>query len=95
MFEEPAALLTHVEFEQMDRSLAGITPRLAPLLAPYLDGEVAQRVAEWGVRLVVSYLLFPSDDLDLRTEEGAARLVDRHVLPGVTALAAAEGAHAG
>lgn len=87
MFEEPAALLTHLEFEQMDRTLAAMTDGVAPLLGAYLDEKVAERVAEWATRLVVSYQLFPSDELDLASEEGARVLVDRHVLPGVLALA--------
>jgi AcrR family transcriptional regulator len=87
MFEEPAVLLTHVEFEQMDRSLAVVCAEVAPLLAPFLGADVAERVAEWGARLVVSYLLFPCDELDLTTTAGSELLVDRHVLPGVLALA--------
>lgn len=93
MFEEPAALLTHVEFEQMDRTLRVVGEEVAPLLAGFLDREVAERVAEWGARLVVSYLLFECDELDLTTPEGAARLVDRHVLPGVLALAREAAGH--
>jgi AcrR family transcriptional regulator len=88
LFEEPAALLTHLEFEQMDRTLAVATEDFAPLFVAYLEPEVAQRVAEWGVRLVASYLLVPSDEFDLATPQGAAILVNRHVLPGVRALAA-------
>lgn len=88
MFEEPAVLLTHVEFEQMDRTLEVVCEEVAPLLDGFLARGVAERVAEWGARLVVSYLLFPCDEFDLTSTEGAARLVDRHVLPGVLALAA-------
>jgi AcrR family transcriptional regulator len=88
LFEEPASLLTHLEFEQMDRTLAVAVEDLAPLFGAYLEPEVAQRVAEWGVRLVVSYLLVPSDEFDVATTQGSGILVDRHVLPGVLALAA-------
>jgi AcrR family transcriptional regulator len=90
MFEEPAVILTHVEFEQMDRSLSVVCEDVAPLLASFLGDDVAERVAEWGARLVVSYLLFPSDELDVTTAVGAALLVDRHVLPGVLALEAGQ-----
>jgi AcrR family transcriptional regulator len=90
MFEEPAVVLTHVEFEQMDRTLGFVCEQVAPLLEGFLSADVAERVAEWGARLVVSYLLFPCDDLDITTPEGAARIVDRHVLPGVLALAAGQ-----
>jgi AcrR family transcriptional regulator len=86
MFNEPAALLTHLEFEQMDRTLAVASSRLAPLLARYLDLETAERVGEWVTRLVVSYLLFPSDEIDLCDPAGAGTLVERHMLPALAAL---------
>lgn len=88
MFDEPAVLLTHVEFEQMDQTLAAVAARVAPLLERFVTSEVAERVGEWATRLVVSYSLFPSDDIDLCERAGAELLVDRHVLPGVAALAA-------
>jgi AcrR family transcriptional regulator len=86
MFNEPAALLTHLEFEQMDRTLAVVSSRLAPLLARFLDHDTAARVSEWATRLVVSYLLFPSDEIDLCEPAGAGALVERHVLPALAAL---------
>jgi AcrR family transcriptional regulator len=86
MFDEPAVLLTHLEFEQMDRTLAVASTRLAPLLERFVDVETAQRVGEWVTRLVLSYLLFPSDEIDLCEPAGARLLVDRHVLPAVAAL---------
>ena len=86
MFDEPAVLLTHLEFEQMDRTLAVSSARLAPLLRRFLDADAAERVGEWVTRLVVSYLLFPSDEIDLSDPAGAAALVERHMLPAVAAL---------
>jgi len=44
MFDEPATLLTHLEFEQMDRTLAALTARVAPLLARFVDPVLAERV---------------------------------------------------
>jgi AcrR family transcriptional regulator len=88
MFVEPALLLTHLEFEQMDRTLEVASSRLAPLLDRFLDPTTAARVGEWVARLVVSYLLFPSDEIDLCDPVGAEVLVDRHVLPALAALRA-------
>jgi AcrR family transcriptional regulator len=86
MFDEPAVLLTHLEFEQMDRTLAVAGSRLAALLGHHLDPGTSGRVGEWVTRLVVSYLLFPSDEIDLCDPAGAGILVDRHVLPALVAL---------
>jgi AcrR family transcriptional regulator len=86
MFDEPAVLLTHLEFEKMDRTLAVASSRLAPLLGRFLDLDDAARVGEWMARLVVSYLLFASEEFDLCDPAGARILVDRHVLPAVAAL---------
>ncbi len=88
MFDEPAALLTHLEFEQMDRTLAVLSAEVAPLLERFLAPGVAERAGEWAGRVCVSYLLFPADDVDLCERGDVARLVARHVLPGVVALAA-------
>jgi AcrR family transcriptional regulator len=91
MFDEPAVLLTHLEFEQMDRTLAAVRAAAAPLFQRFLDRELSERVAEWGARIVVSYLLFPSDEVDLADRDQAGWLVDRYVVPGVVALAASTG----
>jgi len=88
MFDEPATLLTHLEFEQMDRTLAALTARVAPLLARFVDPVLAERVGEWTARIAVSYLLFPADDVDLCEPRDVGWLVDRYVVPGVAAAAA-------
>jgi AcrR family transcriptional regulator len=91
MFDEPAVVLTHLEFEQLDRTLAHCSRRLAPLLTPWLDADAAARAGEWVARVCVSYLLFPGDDVDLGAPGPLERLVVRHVLPGVQAFAGAAG----
>ena len=87
MFDEPATLLTHLEFERFDRVLATLSSRAAPLLARFLDAAAAERAAEFATRVAVSYLLQPSDEVDLLEPAEVARLVDRFVLPGVEAAA--------
>jgi AcrR family transcriptional regulator len=85
MFDEPATLLTHLEFEQMDRTLAVVSARLAPLLAPFVGDDLAERAGEWTTRVALSYLLFPADEVDLGEVGDVGWLVDRYVLPGVAA----------
>jgi AcrR family transcriptional regulator len=87
MFDEPATLLTHLEFEQMDRTLAVVSVRLAPLLERFTAPALAPRIAEWAARITISYLLFP-DDADLTDRADVVRLVDRYVVPGIVAAAA-------
>lgn len=87
MFDEPATLLTHLEFEQYDRVLAVVSARAGPLLAGFLDGPAAGRAAEFATRVAVSYLLLPSDEVDLTDPDDVGGLVDRFVLPGVAAAA--------
>jgi len=87
MFEEPATVLTHVEFEQMDRTLEVATDAVGPLLERHLEPEAARRAGEWVTRIVLSFLLFPTDGVDLCDPASVEVLVDRHVLPGVLALA--------
>jgi AcrR family transcriptional regulator len=87
MFDEPATVLTHVEFEEMNRTLATATASFAPLFERFVGLEAAARAVEWCARIVLSYLLFPADGADLTVREEAGALVDRHVLAGVEALA--------
>ncbi len=90
MFDEPAAVLTHLEFEQMDRTLAAIGVAAGPLLGRFVGPDVAERVAEWAARICVSYLLFPDDEVDVSDRRDVAALVARHVVPGALALAASD-----
>ena len=92
MFDEPAAVLTHLEFEQMDRTLAVIGVTAGPLLGRFVGPDVSERVAEWAAPICISSLLFPDDEVDLSDRADVAALVARHVVPGALALAASEGA---
>ncbi|HEV3328198.1 MAG TPA: TetR/AcrR family transcriptional regulator [Acidimicrobiales bacterium] len=88
MFDEPATLLTHLEFEQMDRTLSAVATRAGPLLGRFVEPALAARLGEWVARLAVSYLLFPSDEVDLCDRASVDWLVRRYVGPGVAAAAA-------
>jgi len=65
MFDEPAVLLTHVEFTQMDETLAAAAAAAAPLFERFMAPASALRTGEFVTRIVLSYLLFPSDEADL------------------------------
>jgi AcrR family transcriptional regulator len=78
-------VLPLIAFDRMDALLAQLGAAAQPWLAPHLGPEQAQLVAEWMVRLVLSYVALPSDTIDLTNEASARRLVRRYVLPGLTA----------
>jgi AcrR family transcriptional regulator len=87
MFDDPALLLTHLEFEQMDRSLAIVAERFGPLLERFCTPTVARRGVEFAMRLVLSRLLFPCEEPDLSDEAGAWLLAHERLVPALTALA--------
>jgi hypothetical protein len=67
--------------------LAVVGASAGPLIEPWLGAgatqETAARGAEWVARIVLSYLLSPSPDIDLTDDESARRFVRLFVLPGL------------
>ena len=83
---EPELVLPRLAFAPMDEILAVACGFTAPFLGRWLDPAEARRVAEWAVRIVVSYLLCPAEGVDLTDAGGVRRLVRLFVLPGIRAL---------
>jgi AcrR family transcriptional regulator len=79
---EPEVILPHLAFSHMDSVLSVSSTFTAPFLGRWLDHDEAKRVAEWGARIVLSYLLCPADGVDLTDEVRVRRLVRTFVLPG-------------
>jgi AcrR family transcriptional regulator len=84
--DEPEILLPHLAFEHMGGILDAASGFIAPFLRRWLAGDEAQRVAEWTVRIVVTYLATPDEHVDLTDPDRARSLVRSFVLPGVVAL---------
>jgi len=80
---EPEAILPLIAFNRLDRVLRAVSEFVAPFLAPHMGEEEAPRVAEWVARVVLSYTLSPTDDVDVGDEESVRRLVRTFVLPGL------------
>jgi AcrR family transcriptional regulator len=84
---EPEAILPRLAFHHMDSVLAVVGASAGPLIEPWLGAgatqESAARGAEWVARIVLSYLLSPSTDIDLTDDESARRFVRLFVLPGL------------
>jgi AcrR family transcriptional regulator len=89
---EPELVLSQLAFARMDDVLAVTCAFTAPFLGRWLDQAESKRVAEWAARIVVSYLLCPSDRVDLTDTAQVRRLVHVFVLPGIRALGVPGGA---
>ena len=56
---EPGAVLPYVTFGGFDRVMRVASDLAAPFFARWLEPEQASRAAEWGVRIVMAYMLGP------------------------------------
>lgn len=86
---EPGLILGHLAFADSDRLLATASRFTAPFLARWMPPPDAERVAEWAARIVLSYVIAPSDRTDLCDPAQARRLVTTFMLPGIEALQSA------
>lgn len=86
---EPEHLLPWVAFDGLDPLLAASVTFARPFLARHLPEAQADEVAEWLARLLVTFVLDPTEGgLDLTRRADAEHVVRTYVLPGVAALAA-------
>lgn len=83
---EPWVIMRHISFGQMDRALTLAVDFSGPFFGRWLEPEQAARAADWAVRIVTSYLVSPSEAIDLTDADQVRQLVRQFVLPGVEAL---------
>ena len=83
---EPDVVLGHLAFDDSNRLLGTAARFISPFLIRWMDPEEAARVAEWATRIVLSYCIAPSSEMDLTDADRARHLVETFVLPGITAL---------
>ena len=60
---------------------------MEPLLRRWLPSPDAGRLAEWVIRVIISYWMNPASYLDVRDAVSVAAFYGRHVAPGVEAIA--------
>jgi AcrR family transcriptional regulator len=77
---EPETLLPHISFERGDALLMEIARRVAPAFARFVAD--ADRVAEWVVRIALSYLCSP-EAVDMLDDVRVRALMEDFVLPGL------------
>jgi AcrR family transcriptional regulator len=80
---EPEAIVPHLAFTHLNQVLSRARVFAEPWLARWLPAPHAARASEWVTRLVLSYSVCPADGLDVADEEGARRLVQTYILPGL------------
>jgi len=83
---EPEMVLGHLAFDESDRLLGAASRFTAPFLARWMSPMEAGRVAEWATRIVLSFAVSPSAEMDLTDPVTTAHLVETFVLPGIVAL---------
>jgi AcrR family transcriptional regulator len=83
---EPDVVLGRLVFDESNRLLATASRFISPFLIRWMDPEEAARVAEWATRIVLSYCIAPTGEMDLTDPARARHLVRTFVLPGIRAL---------
>jgi AcrR family transcriptional regulator len=87
---EPEVLLPHISFARGDDLLAECAQRVAPAFTRFIDEDHALRLAEWVVRIGLSYLCSP-EAADLVDTVRVHALVEDFVLPGLDQSVSSEG----
>lgn len=81
LMSEPGETLAQLTVSGVPRIIRMATLFLSPMVDTYLDRPKAVRVVDVLARLVISYFLAPSDDIDLGDEDSARFFIRTHVLP--------------
>lgn len=81
---EPDVVLPHVAFHRLAGLFALVGDFAVPHLARFVgEGEPARRAAEWLARVVLTYVLNPTEHVDLTEPVAARRLLSTYVVPGL------------
>lgn len=87
---EPETILPCLAFQNMDAILRVVGTLFGTYLAPYLpshvDPQAAPRGAEWVARIVFSYLVAPSPEVDFHDPSSVRHIVRTYILPGLAPI---------
>ncbi len=83
MRHEPELLMPFLAFDRLDPILEIAAAFLGPIVARFVEPDLAAEVVEWAARLVLSYTCEPSAAVDLSDAACARRIVDRYLMPGI------------
>lgn len=87
MQSNPEYLLNRLRFNEASVTYGAASMAVQPLLRRWLSGEQASRLAEWLIRVIVTYWTSPAPYLDLANPTSVANFYGRHMAAGVTAIA--------
>lgn len=80
---DPGPLLETLSAEGAQRLFSAARIFVAPHVERFVGRREAERLAEWLTRIVLTYTLEPSPNLDLCDREAVDRFVEARVLPGL------------
>ncbi|MFN8035752.1 MAG: TetR/AcrR family transcriptional regulator [Acidimicrobiia bacterium] len=83
---EPEQVLVHLAFEQGDRFLAQARFLLAPVFDRFLEPDAAERLAEYLIRILVSYVCSPDAEVSMTDGSAVRSLVRAFVVPAFAGL---------
>jgi AcrR family transcriptional regulator len=78
---EPELVLPFLGFKRVDRLYAHVSVAIGPHLERFVTPDRAAWLAEWGARLLITYMFNPDPDVDLVNIEDTRGLVRTFVLP--------------
>jgi AcrR family transcriptional regulator len=81
MASEPGDTLGQLTVDGLPRIIRVATVFLVPLVDPYLPRPESARLVELLARLVISYFLAPSDQVDLGDADSARPFITTFILP--------------
>ena len=82
---EPESVLPYLAFQHFDALLQRAAQLGGPLLAPWLPGAEDQaRAAEWMARVVLSYTLAPSREVNAADAASVRRFIRTFIVPGLS-----------
>lgn len=87
MQSNPEYLLNRLRFNEASVTYSAASLAVQPLLRRWLSGEQASRLAEWLIRVIVTYWTSPAPYLELSNPTSVANFYGRHMAAGVTAIA--------
>jgi AcrR family transcriptional regulator len=82
----PDFLNRRIRFDEASRTFSIASSAVEPLLRRWLPSPDAGRLAEWVIRVIISYWMNPASYLDVRDADSVAAFYGRHVAPGVEAI---------
>jgi AcrR family transcriptional regulator len=87
----PGEVLASIGFADQPRIIAAASAFLQPRVARFIDAEQAHYLADWMVRVVLSYFFTPSDHVDLADSKSARSFARAFVLPAFSTLQPSQG----